>query len=120
MSNITEDKLDFIQEKSQSPEDYSQNEKKQFRKRVYKEVTDKILKQKRYALNTNLRKYLVGWSSLIVGVWLWKVGEILVNNSAFYHLNDSVLITLLTTTTIEVIGIILIVMYDIFNGRSED
>jgi len=51
---------------------------------------------------------------------MWKVGEILVNNNEKYCLSDNVLITLLGTTTLNVLGIVAIAMYDLFNGKSEE
>ena len=77
-------------------------------------------KSKRYILNTRLRMYLALWAAALVSSWMYKVGEIVVNNNEKYCLSDSVLITLLTTTTIEVIGIIAIVMKDLFNTKSEE
>ena len=86
----------------------------------YKKYTDKVLEGRRYNNNTKLRLYLSVWASIVVSCWLWKVGEILVNNSEHYKLSDSVLITLITTTTINVIGLVIIVMSDLFNGKSEN
>ena len=76
--------------------------------------------RKEVFLNTKLRVYLSIWSSLLVTCWLWKVGEILVNNNEKYCLSDSVLNMLLGTTTLNVLGIVAIAMYDLFNGKSED
>lgn len=75
-------------------------------------------KVNRFITNTRLRYYLVIWTSLLVSCWLWKVGE-LVGNSKEYALSDGVLVALLTTTTVNVLGIIAIVMKDLFNGGSE-
>ena len=73
-----------------------------------------------YLFNTNLRVYLSIWASLVVSCWLWKVGEILMNNNDKYCLSESVLNMLLGTTTLNVLGIVAIAMYDVFNGKSED
>lgn len=89
-------------------------------KKNYAVKTTEELKARRYSMNTHLRTILSGWAALLTGCWLWKVGEILVHNSERYHLSDAVLITLLGTTTLNVIGIITIVMTDLFNGKSED
>ncbi|OWP78681.1 hypothetical protein BWG23_00920 [Flavobacterium oreochromis] len=70
--------------------------------------------------NTLSRRYFVLWSSFLVSCWMWKVGEILVNNNEKYCLSDNVLITLLGTTTLNVLGIVAIAMYDLFNGKSEE
>lgn len=70
--------------------------------------------------NTFARKYFVFWSSFLVSCWLWKVGEILVNNNEKYCLSDNVLMMLLGTTTLNVLGIVAIAMHDLFNGKSEE
>ncbi|MDH4474102.1 MAG: hypothetical protein QE487_15950 [Fluviicola sp.] len=75
-------------------------------------------KVNRFVTNTRLRYYLAIWASLLISCWLWKVGE-LVMNSKKHELSDGVLIALLTTTTANVLGIIAIVMKDLFNGGSE-
>jgi hypothetical protein len=77
-------------------------------------------KSKRYIQNTKLRMYLAVWAAILVSSWMFKVGEIVVNNNDRYCLSENVLITLLTTTTIEVLGVIAIVMKDLFNTKSED
>jgi hypothetical protein len=74
----------------------------------------------RLRINTLSRSYFVFWSSILVSCWMWKVGEILINNNDKYCLSDDVLMTLLGTTTLNVLGIVAIAMYDLFNGKSED
>jgi len=86
----------------------------------YQKKTFSDLYNKRYNLNTKLRSFLSLWAVAAVSFWLYSVVQILHNNDQDYCLSDSVLITLLTTTTVNVIGILLIVMHDIFNGKSED
>lgn len=75
-------------------------------------------KVNRFVTNTRLRYCLAIWASLLVSAWLWKVGE-LVMNSKQYELSDGVIIALLSTTTVNVLGIIAIAMKDLFNGVSE-
>ena len=70
--------------------------------------------------NTLSRRYFVLWSSFLVSCWMWKVGEILVHNNDKYCLSDNVLMTLLGTTTLNVLGIVAIAMHDLFNGKSEE
>ena len=82
--------------------------------------TRRQLENKRFLTNTNLRIYFAIWASIVVSIWLWKVSEILSNNFQKYCLSDSVLITLLTTTTLNVLGLVAIVLHDLFNGKSED
>lgn len=86
----------------------------------YKRATLKSLRSRRYATNTSLRTCLAVWSATIVTSWLVMVYIVLINNNEKYCLSDSVLNTLLTTTTIQVLGLVIIVMYDLFNGKSED
>ncbi|MDN3494190.1 hypothetical protein [Winogradskyella bathintestinalis] len=121
MSTNLEDFLAFIEPEPAETDTRSEKETEQFNKNTdYSKTTYKSLKNKRYRSNTNLRIYLAIWATLIVSAWLWKVGEILVNNNEKYCLSESVLNTLLTTTTIEVLGIVAIAMYDLFNGKSEE
>lgn len=70
--------------------------------------------------NTLSRRYFVLWSSFLVSCWMWKVGEILVNNNDKYCLSENVLMMLLGTTTLNVLGIVAIAMHDLFNGKSEE
>ena len=87
---------------------------KQLSKSVNSVLIDRLIS------NTNARRFFVYWSAIFVSCWMWKVGEILVNNNDKYCLSDNVLITLLGTTTLNVLGIVAIAMYDLFNGKSEE
>ena len=73
----------------------------------------------RFIANTSLRTKMSYWASATISIWLLIVAYILVNNNDKFCLSDSVLNTLITTTTINVIGIILICFRDLFNGKSE-
>ncbi|WP_380936297.1 hypothetical protein [Sphingobacterium bambusae] len=86
----------------------------------YARSTREDLRDQRYENNTQLRKRLAFWALSIVSLWLTCVILILAYNSSKYRLSDNVLIALLTTTTANILGIIYIVLKDIFNGRSED
>lgn len=83
------------------------------------QVDLEIAKINRFIVNTRLRGNLSYWASALVSLWLGFVGVILWNNESQFCLSDSVLNTLITTTTINVIGIILICFRDLFNGKSE-
>ncbi len=121
MSSDLSSSLNYINSEIPNFDDKSKKEAELFRKKKsYPQKTLQDLKGKRYHLNTNLRAYLSIWASLIVSCWLWKVGEILMNNNEKYCLSDSVLNMLLGTTTLNVLGIVAIAMYDVFNGKSED
>lgn len=97
----------------------SKTEKKEFKSGQYEEETLDELHQKRYKQNTNLRKKLAYWAASVVSLWLSFVAYVLFENSSL-SLSDSVLMMLLGTTTIQVLGIVMVVVRDIFNGRSED
>ena len=113
--------LGYINSEIPNFDEKSKKEAEVFRKKKsYPQKTLEDLKGKRYLFNTNLRVYLSIWASLVVSCWLWKVGEILMNNNDKYCLSESVLIMLLGTTTLNVLGIVAIAMYDVFNGKSED
>lgn len=95
------------------------NEEILFSEGNYQERTINALKAERYANNTGLRKKLAYWAFVIVTLWLVCVMLILAYNYDRYKLSDNVLIALLTTTTANVLGIIYIVLKDLFNGKSE-
>ena len=99
----------------------SQKELESFESRnpKYDSETRDAIEQKRYTANTRLRVYLAVWASVIVFGWLVCVLVVLMLNDFWYKLSDSVLITLLTTTTINVLGLVIIAMSDLFNGKSE-
>ena len=78
-----------------------------------------LAKTHRFKANTGLRTKMSYWASATISIWLLIVAYILVNNNDIFCLSDSVLNTLITTTTINVIGIILICFRDLFNGKSE-
>lgn len=86
----------------------------------YRKKTIDQLKADRYHNNTGLRTILARWALSIVTAWLGIVAIILMYNNDEFCLSESVLITLLTTTTANVLGLIYIVMKDIFHGKSED
>jgi hypothetical protein len=73
----------------------------------------------RFIANTSLRTKMSYWASFTISIWLIIVALILMYNNDKFCLSDSVIITLITTTTINVIGIILICFRDLFNGKSE-
>ena len=54
--------------------------------------------------------------SIVIAFWLLAVILILVGNNFNYRLSDTVLVTLLTTTTIQVLGMMVIILWDLFPG----
>lgn len=74
----------------------------------------------RYTQNTKMRKKLARWAMWVVSLWMATVLVILVFNEKWLIcLSTPVLITLLTTTTANVLGLVAIVLYDLFGGKSE-
>ena len=72
----------------------------------------------RYKSDTKDRKWLAEWSSTIVSLWMFIVICIVINNHRYAKLSDSVLITLLTTTTVNVLGLMYIVLRGHFGNSS--
>lgn len=71
--------------------------------------------QKRYEQDTRFRKHLAHWVMYIVPVWLGCVLFIITFNNPFcFNLDSKVLITLLATTTVNVLGLAYIVLKGIF------
>lgn len=73
-------------------------------------------KKTRYSQDTKYRKHLACWVMVIVPVWLATVLIILFIkgfNSCF-DLSNTVMVTLLATTTVNVLGLAFIVLKGIF------
>lgn len=95
-------------------------ENEAFGTQEYQENTFDNLFNKRYTQNTQLRRHLARWAAYVVSIWMLFVLLILVLNEKWLIcLSDSVLITLLGTTTANVLGLVAIVLYDLFNRKSE-
>ena len=78
----------------------------------------KEAKLNRYNQDTQHRNNLSIWAGTVVSVWLVSVLLILVGNNLNFKLSDSVLITLLGTTTLNVLGLMVIVLNDLFNKNK--
>jgi hypothetical protein len=78
------------------------------------------LRSDRYKWDTILR---IGFSiiyTLFLFVWLYKVVHIVTHNIIYgYSLSDSVLITLLATTTANVFGMVIIVLKNLFPEKKD-
>lgn len=73
----------------------------------------------RFEKDTRWRYRLSWWVIGVDSVWLAAVLSILALNSGYLHLTDAVLITLLATTTANVLGLAFIVLKGLFsNGRG--
>ncbi|WCM42460.1 hypothetical protein MG290_01960 [Flavobacterium sp. CBA20B-1] len=96
-------------------------EEKDFAKEIdIKKQSIDFLYSKRYNQNTKLRNKLACWAQDLVSTYLVLVFFLICLNHHLIKLSDEVLITLLGTTTINVLGLMYIAMKDLFNGRSED
>ncbi|MFC6095784.1 hypothetical protein ACFPVY_03925 [Flavobacterium qiangtangense] len=74
----------------------------------------------RYEQDTNHRNGLVVWAATLVSLWLLCVIIILTRNTNEYQLSENIVIALLTTTTINVLGLMIIVLNDLFKGKSKN
>lgn len=73
----------------------------------------------RYNQDTSHRNGLVVWAATIVSFWLLCVIFILTRNTQQYKLSDTIVVTLLTTTTVNVLGLMIIVLNDLFKGKAK-
>ena len=75
--------------------------------------------RKRYAQDTTYRKFLAKWVMYVVSIWLGIVITIVVlTGFRFLTYTSTVLVTLLATTTINVLGLAFIVLRGLFLGRG--
>jgi hypothetical protein len=84
-----------------------------------KEENDTLFGQavrKRYELDTGLRRDLAVIFTITINAWLFVVFIVLLCNTDKLKLSDTVLVTLLSTTTIQVLGMMAIILYDLFPG----
>ncbi|MCL9804967.1 hypothetical protein NAT51_05525 [Flavobacterium amniphilum] len=74
-----------------------------------------LSENERYREDTSLRKALATAFTMIITFWLLAVLLILIGNHCnHFNLSDNVLITLLVTTTANVIGMMLIILRNLF------
>lgn len=113
ISKISEEELGFVGESNQ---DLSARDVDRATKQVISlEERLKEAELNRYNQDTQHRGNLSVWAGALVSFWLVSVLLILVGNNSSYKLHDSVLITLLGTTTLNVLGLMVIVLSDLFN-----
>lgn len=98
------------------------NEKPEVPNSEKKDDADKYdnLEKKRYKQKTKERRLFSKWVKWVSSVWLALVLLILFfqgfgSEFKFFNLSDSVLITLLSTTTINVLGLSVIVLKGFFD-----
>ncbi len=84
------------------------------------EERQKEAELQRYNDDSRHRKNLVKWATTLIGLWLGAVVLILVaTGMPLLDLSDTVMVTLLSTTTVNVLGLMIIVLNDIFKGREK-
>ena len=74
----------------------------------------------RYSGDTFVRKCLAHSTQGIIAAWLACIIIILMCNKSCFHLSDTVLITLLGTTTATVLGLALIVLNGFFKHMNQN
>lgn len=75
--------------------------------------------KKRFSQDTDFRKYLAIWVMIIVPVWLAIVYAVLIlNGTDCIHVDTKVMVSLLVTTTANVLGLAYIVLKGIFSIRK--
>lgn len=81
--------------------------------------------KERYRQDTRHRDYLVKWVVYTNSAWLIAIlviviahGAINEEGSDLFHLTDTVMVTLLATTTANVLGLALIVLRGLFNQHD--
>lgn len=72
----------------------------------------------RITSNTELRRNTTYLFITIIFLWLLSVICILIGNHHKYHITENVLITLLTTTTLNIIGMMIIILKGLFPKTS--
>lgn len=88
------------------------------------DVESKKSQSIRYKQNTVHRDFLVKWVVVTNSTWLIAVIIILIAHGAYeekaklFHLSDNVIITLLGTTTVNVLGLAYIVLKGLFGEHS--
>lgn len=76
--------------------------------------------KRRYDETTDLRNILAKVFTILITFWLLAVMLLLTGNTSTYKLSDSVLITLLATTTIQFLGMMVIILCDLFPGGKKE
>ena len=106
-------KIDQIAKGDNSLDNYNPD-----RKEIAQQLSEEELK--RYTDDSWSRKVLMVWAAIVVSIWLLLVIFILTFNNLFnFQLSDTVLSVLLGTTTLNVLGLMIIVLQDLFRGKLE-
>jgi hypothetical protein len=78
----------------------------------------KKLRNDRYEEDTKHRRNLSTWASFVVSLWLIVVLIILILNTSYIKLSDTVMVALLSTTTLNVLGMMVIVLKGLFEDKN--
>ena len=81
---------------------------------------DSVEKQRkiRFRQDTKHRHQLIVWMMVLISVWLCLViAAVFLNGPLGLGISDTVLVTLLATTTANVLGLPSIILRDLFKGR---
>jgi hypothetical protein len=78
----------------------------------------RYLRNERFRSDTLDRKWLAVWATTVVTLWLIAVILILINKHKF-DLSDTVLVTLLGTTTLNILGLSYIVLKGHFKEHND-
>ena len=78
----------------------------------------KKLRNERYQEDTKHRRNLSTWAASIVSLWLISVLLILIFNESQIKLKDTTLVALLSTTTLNVLGMMFIVLRGLFDSKA--
>lgn len=85
---------------------------------LYLQKLKKRLEAERYSSDTKDRKWLAVWTAVTVSLWLGGVIYILMHNDKTFCLSDTVIVTLLGTTTLNVLGLSFIVLRGHFRDNK--
>lgn len=118
-STLNSDSKAFAEEASYATQSDQRTETKDD---LQKAQIEKLLSEvERYREDTSLRGSLAKVFTIIISLWLLAVILILVgNNCNNYKLSDNVLITLLVTSTANVIGMMLIILKNLFPSNESN
>lgn len=116
-SNTNSDNKAFGEEASYATKtDQRAETKNDLQKAQIQKLNSKL---ERYKQDTSLRSNLAKVFTIIISFWLLSVILILVgNNCNNYNLSDNVLITLMVTSTANVIGMMLIILRNLFPSNE--
>ena len=80
----------------------------------------RVAKIRRFRMDTADRSKLAHKTYWLIVAWLSAVIVLLLGNSRLVHLSDSVIITLLATTTLNVLGLAVVVLNGYFRYMNQN